>query len=114
MSSFLPRFIRCKDASAYLGMDRDRFNGEVRPHLVEIPIGVQGIAFDRLDLDAWADDYKERCGRPSDVKLAKNWKEREKRVYASRKASTTSTRTSDDKGDFAKTVEQAKLKSKKK
>jgi hypothetical protein len=31
---------------------------------MEIPIGEQGIAFDRLDLDAWADDYKTRNGRP--------------------------------------------------
>jgi hypothetical protein len=59
----LPRFIRLRDAPAYLGMDRHRFNYEVRPHLTEIPIGEQGIGFDRLDLDAWADDYKARNGR---------------------------------------------------
>jgi predicted DNA-binding transcriptional regulator AlpA len=33
-------------------MNRNRFNAEVRPHLIEIPIGKQGIGFDRLDLDA--------------------------------------------------------------
>ncbi|MCA1604768.1 MAG: hypothetical protein LC775_04675, partial [Acidobacteria bacterium] len=59
----LPRFIRLRDAPAYLGMDRHRFNFEVRPHLVEIPIGDQGISFDRVDLDAWADEYKARNGR---------------------------------------------------
>jgi hypothetical protein len=47
-----------RDAPAYLGMDRTVFNQEVRPHLTEIPIGAQGIAFDRLDLDAWADQHK--------------------------------------------------------
>ena len=31
--------------------------------LTEIHIGSQGIAFDRLDLDAFADDYKNRNGR---------------------------------------------------
>jgi len=45
-------------------MDKDRFNAEVRPCLVEIPIGKQGVAFDRLDLDAWADQYRDREGRP--------------------------------------------------
>jgi len=44
-------------------MDPNRFNAEVRPYLVEIPIGKQGIAFDRIDLDAWIDDYKNRNGR---------------------------------------------------
>lgn len=59
-----PRFVRFRDAPSYLGMDRNRFNAEVRPHLVEIPIGEQGVAFDRLDLDQWADEYKRRNGRP--------------------------------------------------
>ncbi len=61
----LPRFIRLRDVPFYLGMDRNRFNAEVRPHLTETPIGKQGIAFDRLDLDAWVDQYKSRNGRPA-------------------------------------------------
>jgi len=44
-------------------MDRNRFNNEVRPHLTNIPIGRQGIAFDRLELDAWVEDYISRNGR---------------------------------------------------
>ena len=59
-----PRFIRLKDASVYLGMDKNRFNIEVRPYLMEIHIGVQGIAFDKLDLDAFAEQYKSRNGCP--------------------------------------------------
>lgn len=105
-----PRFIRCRDAPAYLGMDRDRFNGEVRPNLTEIPIGVQGVAFDRLDLDAWADDYKQRNGRPGAQKGAEKWDERRLRAYTRGKGSTTSTRTSADMADFVKAVEQAKSK----
>lgn len=62
-SSLLPRLVRLRDAPFYLGMDRNRFNAEVRPHLTEIPIGTQGIAFDRLDLDVWVDEYKTRNGR---------------------------------------------------
>lgn len=53
-------------------MDRNRFNREVRPHLTEVRIGVQGVAFDRLELDAWADDYKSRNGRPSAERI-KPW-----------------------------------------
>jgi len=29
-----PRIIRFKDAPRYLGMDRNRFNAEVRPHFL--------------------------------------------------------------------------------
>jgi hypothetical protein len=45
-------------------MDKNRFNADVRPYLTEIPIGVQGIAFDRLELDAYADYHKLVHGRP--------------------------------------------------
>ena len=65
----LPRLIRLRDAPAYLGMDRNRFNQTVRPSLIEIPIGEQGVAFDRLDLDAWAEDYKSCNGRPAQKAL---------------------------------------------
>ena len=61
--ALLPRLVRLRDAPAYLGMDRNRFNREVRPHLTRIPIGQQGIAFDRLELDAWVEDYISRNGR---------------------------------------------------
>jgi predicted DNA-binding transcriptional regulator AlpA len=52
---FLPRLIRHRDAPAYLGVDRNRFDQEVRPDLTEVPIGSRGIAFDRHELDAWVD-----------------------------------------------------------
>jgi len=60
----LPRIIRLRDAPGYLGMDRNRFNAEVRPCLTEIPIGCRGIGFDRLELDQWTDEYVARNGRP--------------------------------------------------
>ena len=59
----LPRLVRLRDAPHYLGMDRNRFNRDVRPHLTNIPIGRQGIAFDRLELDDWVEDYVSRNGR---------------------------------------------------
>ena len=70
----MPRFVRLRDAPDYLGMDRNRFNRLVRPNLLLIPIGKQGIAFDRLDLDDWADQYKSRNGRPA-AERRKPWDE---------------------------------------
>ncbi len=58
-----PRLIRLKDASKYLGMDKNRFNREVRPMLQELRMGTQGIAFDRLDLDQWVEQYKNCSAR---------------------------------------------------
>jgi hypothetical protein len=54
-----PRFIRAMQAPAYLGMCRAEFNKVARPHLPEIAIGKQGIAFDRHDLDRFADQLKQ-------------------------------------------------------
>lgn len=59
-----PRLIRLRDAAKYLGMDRNRFNNEVRPFLVTLKIGQQGIAFDRFDLDKWADEFKQSQSKP--------------------------------------------------
>jgi len=70
----LPRLVRLRDAPHYLGMDRNRFNSEVRPHLTNIPIGRQGVAFDRLELDAWVEDYVSRNGRPA-ARRRKPWDE---------------------------------------
>jgi hypothetical protein len=59
-------------------MDRNRFNTEVRPSLTEIPIGEQGVAFDRLELDAWVEDYKSCNGRPtSNPRGDTSWDEKE-------------------------------------
>lgn len=49
-----PRFIRAMNAPAYLGMCREEFKNTVRPHVREFPIGKQGVAFDRHELDQWA------------------------------------------------------------
>ena len=80
--SFLPRLIRLRDAPTYLGMDRHRFNDEVRPGLTEIPIGNQGISFDRLDLDAWVDDYIRCSGRPAVTRQRslEQWDEKNRQV----------------------------------
>jgi hypothetical protein len=109
VSAFLPRFIRLRDAPAYLGMDKNRFNREVRPLLAVIPIGTQGIAFDRLDLDSWADDYKSRNGHPAaQPEREKLWETKERRVSPNEVGSGTSINSSEERA-FAKALERATL-----
>jgi hypothetical protein len=103
--NLLPRIIRFQDAPHYLGMDRNRFNAEVRPHLTEIPIGKQGIGFDRHDLDAWADEYKDRNGRPGRRKGDKSWDARKCQASSCEATSGTSTNALEG-GAFAKALAQ--------
>jgi len=109
--SLQPRIVRFRDAPAYLGMDRNRFNSEVRPHLTEIPIGIQGIGFDRLELDAWVDDYKSRNGRPT-RKGVKSWDASEYPASSSGPVSGMSTNASAG-GEFAKALEHLTSKKRK-
>jgi len=102
-----PRFIRLRDAAHYLGMDKNRFNAEVRPTLIEIPIGDMGIAFDRVDLDDWAVDYKHRNGRPSKCKGAPLWDEKAHPDSMNAMGSGILINKSKDTADFAKAVKQA-------
>jgi hypothetical protein len=90
LGPLLPRLIRFRDAPRYLGMDRNRFNAEVRPSLTEIPIGTQGIAFDRLELDAWVEQYKHRNGRPAQRKGLLKWDDKERQASSIAAASGTS------------------------
>jgi hypothetical protein len=99
----LPRVIRCRDACGYLGMDRNRFNSEVRQHLTEIPIGIQGIGFDRLELDAWLEDYKSRNGRPGRSKGVKSWDARKYPASSCEAELGTSTSASSG-GEFARAL----------
>ncbi|MGH8196365.1 MAG: hypothetical protein ACREQ8_18515 [Woeseiaceae bacterium] len=99
---FLPRLLRFRDAPRYLGMDRNRFNAEVRPYVTNIPIGRQGIAFDRPELDAWADQYKSRNGRPAERRTS--WDAENHRVSRSEAASGGSTRKSRDTEAWQKAV----------
>jgi hypothetical protein len=107
--TLLPRLLRLRDAPAYIGMDRNRFNSEVRPLLTEIPIGEQGIAFDRLELDAWVDEYKSRNGRPGQPKGELTWDAKSRRVSSDVLNTGTSTNRSTG-SEFAKALEQITLK----
>ena len=102
----LPRLLRFRDAPGYLGMDRNRFNTEVRPYLTKIPIGQQGLAFDRLELDAWVDDYISRNGRPL-ADRRKPWDKEDRRGLPNVVSAGTSTNKFADSDAFAKAVTQA-------
>ena len=107
--TFLPRILRLRDVPAYLGMDRNRFNAEVRPGLTEIPIGEQGIAFDRFELDAWIDEYISQYGRQARSNGAPQWQGRKRQASSNGRASGTSTSVS-TVGEFAKALELVNLK----
>jgi hypothetical protein len=100
----LPRLIRFRDAPHYLGMDRNRFNAEVRPYLTQVPVGKQGVGFDRLELDAWFDDYKSRNGRPA-RKGDDTWDASEYQASSCGPGSGMSTSASAG-GEFAKALKQ--------
>jgi hypothetical protein len=102
-----PRVIRFRDAPYYLGMDRNRFNAEVRPYLTEIPIGKQGVGFDRLELDAWLDEYVTRNGRPAQ-KGVQQWDANRYQASSNAPAFGTSTNGSTG-GEFAKALDQLAL-----
>jgi len=106
-SRVLPRLIRLRDAPNYLGMDPNRFNAEVRPYLVEIPIGKQGIAFDRIDLDAWVDQYKDRNGRPGKAMGGKPPWDRKFHQGSSSVAKPGTSRKLSAEEDFRKALERA-------
>lgn len=86
-------------------MSREIFNAQIRPYLIEIPIGTQGIAFDRLELDAVLDDYKSRNGRPA-RKGGRLWVGKELQVSSKETEPGTSTRSYTD-ADYVRVLELA-------
>ena len=104
-----PRLIRFRDAPNYLGMDRNRFNQEVRPLLTVIPIGRQGVAFDRLEMDAWVEQYKTCNGRPGRTLGGSIWDEKERQGSSRERVPGTSTSAFAD-GAFARALAQVNSK----
>jgi predicted DNA-binding transcriptional regulator AlpA len=118
VAPILPRFIRAGEAYGYLGMCRDEFNKTVRPNVREFPIGKQGIGFDRIELDQWADAWVESMAiekaanqdnnQPRSGRQGVN-KWREKQSPASTRGTEFGTSTkSSEVSDFKKALEQAK------
>jgi len=91
-------------------MDPNRFNAEVRPYLTEVPIGIQGIAFDRLDLDRWVDDYIACNGRPGSRKGGKKPWRKERYGASSNEARRGISTSESEAAEFAKALERATCK----
>ncbi|MFJ5236530.1 hypothetical protein ACIP86_07335 [Pseudomonas neuropathica] len=120
VAPILPRFIRAGEAYGYLGMCRDEFNKTVRPNVREFPIGKQGVGFDRLELDAWADAYVEsksiekaanqdnnqpRSERHGGAKGAKPWPKKQSQASSKcQTASGKSTKSTEEK-EFKRVLE---------
>ncbi len=104
-----PRLIRLRDAAHYLGMDRNRFNTEVRPFLLSLKIGQQGIAFDRLDLDQWADEFKKHQGQPAQQRI--HWQQLHGIKTLKEKKSSTTTKKSIDE-EFQQLIDELAMKKK--
>ena len=80
-----------------------RLNAEVRMPITEIPIGVQGIALDRTELDAWVDQYIACNGRHGREKGNRYGTQKRRRVSSNVAVSGTSTNASAD-GEFVKAL----------
>ena len=105
--ALVPRLIRLRDAPYFFGMDKNRFNREVRPFLTEIRVGVQGRAFDRLEMEAAAEDYKARNGRPTaNLERRRLWDKVNRQASPSVVGSGTSIKISSERA-FAKALERA-------
>ena len=108
-ASIAPRFIRLRDAPRYFGMDKNLFNRAIRPRLTVIQIGVQGRAFDRLEMDLAAEEYKRRNGVPvaPSTRRKPSWEIKERQVSPSVEGSGTSISSTEELA-FAKALELAK------
>jgi len=108
----LTRIIRLRDAPSYLGMDKNRFNAEVRPCLHEKRMGKLGVAFDRLELDAWANRHfggNGRAEQPEEIiwnapNSPKAWRGEKGRT--GRITKTSISKSSAAKGAFAALAER--------
>jgi predicted DNA-binding transcriptional regulator AlpA len=68
----LARLYRRAAAAKYLGMSTYTFDREARPNLTDVPIGKQGVAFDRVEMDAWVDHHIHANGRPAKEELCQS------------------------------------------
>ncbi|WP_395599057.1 hypothetical protein AB4P95_11715 [Pseudomonas sp. A1437] len=118
VAPILPRFIRAGEAYGYLGMCRDEFNKTVRPNVREFPIGKQGVGFDRIELDQWADAYVESMAiekaanqdnnQPRSGRQGVNkWREKQSPASTRGTGFGTSTKSS-EVSDFKKALDQAR------
>lgn len=104
-----PKVIRLKDAPRYLGMNKNRFNKDIKPILPILRIGVRGIGFDRVDLDQWVEDTKQRNECPVQERRTV-WDKKAKKCQAWSNGAKSGTLTKSLTGSaFAKALERRSL-----
>ncbi|MCK0511556.1 hypothetical protein [Aromatoleum buckelii] len=111
----LPRAIRAQDAPAYLGIDRNKFNAEVKPKLTLVVLGHRIRCYDRLDLDRIWEEIKARNGRPGaddSLEEATSWENAQPGSAKRRTGHGSSTRLSSDSA-FSNALDRAIAKSQK-
>lgn len=106
--TILPRFIRHRDAPRYLGMDRNRFDSEIRPYLTVVRIGKQGIAFCRLELDEIAEQYLQRNGCPGRLHGEKPWDTKQRPVSSAKRTGSGTSTNGSAGAEFAKALVRLK------
>lgn len=89
-------------------MNRNDFNKLVKPVLTAVPRGKQGRAYDRLDLDAWADEDKRGNGRPPKKTQGTTiWQEKERPASPNVVKSGTLINKSRGMEDFVRALDSA-------
>ena len=109
-TAILPRLLRPPQAHAYLGMSRTAFDKNVRPYIKETKIGTRGVAFDRLELDRWAEQQNDSDLNSTMISTHRGKKCQRKAVSrVSSKGATfgISISRSQDMAAFAAALEQA-------
>jgi hypothetical protein len=90
-------------------MNKNVFNKLVRPCVRVVALGKRGIAFDRLELDAWAEEYCRCNGRPAPKKEGQQCRsEHQDSIEGPRRVvrNGTSTNGSDTMDAFVRALER--------
>ena len=101
------RIFRAGEAPGYLGVNRNLFDSDFRPHLTEWQISPQAIGFDRYEMDELIDKILAAKGRPARPYEPgeSSWAEKLRRASSIDRAYGTSTNGS--KGsEFARVLAQ--------
>lgn len=117
MAEIQSRWLSYRQAWVYCGISRHKFDSEVRPHVIEIPKPGSrhgAIQFDRLELDEWMDQHKDRHGRPGAAMDKREnescYEEQTSSPACKRKVkSGISTKKSGATVDFVKALEQIRM-----
>ena len=106
--TLLPRIVRAGAAPKYCGMSREVFDAEIRPMVTRVPVGTQGVGFDRLELDRALDDYIARRGQaPAPNRSGQKCKSKSKAPASSGAVGVGTSTNASTVTDFEKALDRA-------